>query len=118
MPLLPEWPALNPSELRHSIQIQSQSTDLDSFGQPLQVWTTILTARASIKAIQQNEPYQSGQFTSQVTHLITLRWPNVNITGGMRVLFGSHVYTIKTPENVGERNIILKLQVLEINGSA
>ena len=117
MPRIPEWPRLNPSDLRHTVQIQSQSTDTDSFGQPLQTWTTILTARVSIEAIKQAELYQAGQLTSQVTHLITLRWPAVNITAGMRALYGSHIYKIQAVINVEERNIVLKLLVLEINGT-
>lgn len=117
MPRLPEWPRLNPSELRHSIQIQSQSTEKDKFGQPLQNWTTVLTTRASIEAIEKVERYQARQFTSQVTHVITLRWPNVSITAGMRVVFGSHIYTIQALDNVEERNVILNLLALEINGA-
>lgn len=117
MPRLPEWPRLNPSELRHNIQIQLQSTGQDEFGQPLQAWNTILTAWASIEELTEAEQYQAGQFTSQVTHTITLRWPSVAITGGMRVLHGSQVYLIQTPVNVQKRNIVLKLRALEINGA-
>jgi SPP1 family predicted phage head-tail adaptor len=118
MPSLPEWPRLNPSDLRHNIQIQSQSTTRDDAGQQVDNWPTVLTTRAKIEAVNKNERYQAGQLTSQVTHVITMRWPNVRVTAGMRVLFGSHVYTIQAPENVGERNIILQLLVLELNGAA
>jgi len=114
---IPAWPCLNPSDLRHSVQIQSQSTDSDALGQPLQTWTTILTAQASIEAVKQNELYQAGQLTSQVTHTITLRWPPVSISAGMRAVYGAHVYKIQAVNNIEERNVVLKLLVLELNGA-
>jgi len=115
---VPGWPAINPSDLRHQIQIQQLSTTPDSYGQPAQTWATILTVNANIATATQRELYQAGALTSQVTHVITMRWPqNATISPGMRVLFGSHTYRIQTCNNVDGRNILLILQALEINGS-
>lgn len=119
MPGRAEWLGINPSELRHSVQIQSQSLGRDAAGQQLDTWTTVLTARASIQAVKQDERYEEGQLTAQATHIIKLRWPpNVTVKSGMRVVCDSHMYVINnSPENVQLRNILLKLKVLELNGT-
>lgn len=119
MARIPEWPRINPSELRHQVQIQSESSTPDSFGQPQPVWTTILTAWASVETINEKELYQAGALTSQVTHTITIRYPgsSVTIAPGMRVVYGSHTYKLQACNNVDERNILLKLMCLELNGA-
>ena len=118
MPRIPSWPSVNPAELRHSIQVQSQSSTPDSFGQPQQTWTTILTTWARIEALTERELDQADQLTSQVTHTITMRYPSgVSITPGMRAVFGSHIYKIQTANNVDERNVVLKLMCLALNDS-
>ena len=109
--------ALPAGSLRHSIAVQSLSTKPDSFGQPQRTWTTILVARASIEAVLAREMYQSAQFTGQITHTVTLRWPGaaVSIAPGMQVVYGAHTYKIQTVENVLERNRVLKLMCLSLN---
>ena len=111
--------ALPAGSLRHSIAVQSLSTTPDSFGQPQRNWTTILVARASIEAVQAREMYQNGQFTGQVTHTITLRWPGASVTiaPGMQVVAHGQTYKIQTVENVLERNRVLQLMCLAINES-
>jgi SPP1 family predicted phage head-tail adaptor len=112
------WPSLEPGQLRHQIQIQSQTTTPDAFGQPQASWSTIRTSWAKIEALTQQEAFQPDQFTARVTHRITMRYPNgVSIQGGMRVLYGSHTYLIQNVNNYQERNAILFLKVLEINAT-
>ncbi len=114
-------PLLLPAgSLRHSILIQSRSTQPDSFGQPLDTWNTVLVTRASIAIATQRELYQANQLTSQVSHTITLHWPGsaVVITPGMQIVYGTHTYKIQDCDNVGERNRVLRLLCLELNGAA
>jgi SPP1 family predicted phage head-tail adaptor len=108
--------AIPSGAMRHEIQIQQQTTTPDSFGQPQPTWTTVLTAMAAFATLSEREVYQL-QFTAQVTHRITVRWPgtSIGIAGGMRVLFGTRVFLIQTPDNVQERNRVLHLMCLEIN---
>jgi head-tail adaptor len=105
--------------LRHPIAIKSESLtgQQDEAGQPLDsAWASVLTTRASIDVAKQSETYQSGMgFTSQVTHIVKLRWTPLSIAPGMRVYFGSKVFQIQTVENVLERNRVIKLQVLALN---
>lgn len=112
---------LNPGELRHNIQIQVQSNAPDPVtGAPAEGWATILSALAEIRTATMRELYQAEQFSAQVSHIITIRWPGSGyvIQGGQQVLFGSRVFKLQTVDNVMERNRVLRLQCLEINGVA
>jgi SPP1 family predicted phage head-tail adaptor len=109
--------AIEPGKLRSLIQVQSQTATQDSIGQPQATWNTILTAWADVRAITVREQFQPNQFTSQVTHIITLRWTSVAIAAGMRVVYEWHTYLVQGIENVDERNLLVRLQVLEINGA-
>jgi len=116
---MPEY-TIDPGEMRRQVQLQQQSTAPDSVGQPQSIWTTFLTAMAAIQATGAKEAFLTGQFSSQVTHRITLRWPGdaVTLQGGQRVLYGARVFLVQAVENVRERNSIVHLLCLEINGTA
>ena len=109
---------VNPGELRHAVQIQQQVTTQSASGEPQQSWTTILATQASIRTASSREVYRASQFTGQVSHVITIRWPGsgVSILGGQQLLFGGRVFKLQTVENVQERNRVLLLHCLEING--
>lgn len=109
-------------DLRHSITITKQDTsDPDSFGQTQDVWTTVLTARAMIQgttSMSYKELIQNNIVTSQTTHLITIRWPgsSVQIAAGMRVLFGDKTYLVQGVDNALERNRVVRLFCMVLNG--
>ena len=110
-------------DLRHRIAIQSQSTTQDAAtGEPSSVWNTVLETWAAIDTVSAMERYQRGgaaEFVAQALHRVTMRWPGagVGIAGGMRVAFGMRMFTIQAVENVQERNRVLKLTCVEVNGS-
>lgn len=116
--------AINPGELRHQITIQSQSTTRDpATGEPSSTWNDVLATRASIATVSSLERYQrgsAGEFVAQVSHLVKIRWPGASygLAGGMRVMFGMRTFVIQTVENVEERNRIVNLACLEVNGSS
>jgi SPP1 family predicted phage head-tail adaptor len=108
------WPSINPGELRHRVQIQQESTLPDSFGQPQSTWTTVLTTWARIRAASQREQFQANALVAQITHTITMRYQSaVAIAPGMRILFGSRIFTIQVPVNVEERNVLIDVMCLE-----
>lgn len=112
------WLGINPSQLRHQVEIQTQipvaNTTGALTGGP---WSTIRTCFARITMAMAREDYQSDQFSAQVTHIITVRCvESPPIAPGMRVVFGAHIYLIQTVDNVELRNILLNLMCLEING--
>ena len=111
---------INSGEQRHTIQIQVQSNAPDAVtGAPGTSWATVLTTQAAIRTASSREAYQAMQFTAQVSHVIKIRWPGTgfNIAGGQQVLFGSRQFKLQTVENVQERNRVLLLHCLEINGA-
>jgi SPP1 family predicted phage head-tail adaptor len=110
--------AIPPGSLRNQIAVQQKSNTVTGTGSPLASWTTILTCMAAINTTAEREVYQTGQFSGQVTHRVSIYWPGVSIpiTAGMQVLFGTRVFTIQAVDNVQERNRVLHLMCLEING--
>jgi len=109
---------INAGELRHQVQIQQLETTQSGTGAPSTTWDTVLTPMAAIMTASSREVYQAAQFSAQVSHVIKIRWPGAGITiqGGMQVLFGSRVFKLQTVENVFERNRVMLLHCLEING--
>jgi SPP1 family predicted phage head-tail adaptor len=112
--------ALAAGELRHQALIQAPSILRDSMGQPTTSWTPVFATRAKVESTTERQVYQNQQFTSEVTHIVTMRWPGtaVRIAPGMQVVIdGTHTYKIQAPNNVLQRNRVLKLMCLELNGA-
>ncbi len=109
---------VNAGEMPHPIQIQQQASSQTGTGAQVESWTTVLSTWAKISTASSREVYRASQFTAQVSHVIKMRWPGtgVVIQGGQRVVFGSRVFQLQTVENVLERNRVLLLHCLEING--
>lgn len=116
--------ALNPGDLRHRIAIQSQSSaQAPNTGEPSSQWNLVHETWAAILTPTSREMYQTGQagqFVAQVTHLVKIRWPGVSVVlyGGMRVQFGARKFVVQTVENVQERNRVVNLLCVEVNGGA
>ncbi len=110
---MPEF-TMDPGQFRRQVQIQQAATALGTL-----TWTTILTVMAAITATGAKEAFATGQFSSQVTHRISIRWPGESVTlqGGQRVLYGTRVFQVEAVENVRERNTLVHLLCLEINGN-
>jgi|SRR5579859_4140946 len=105
--------------LRHPVIIFTPSASADASGAPIQAWTTLLTARASIRTLTTREALQDSQLVSDVTHIITLRYVgNANrIVSGQRVVrvIGGDVFLIQGVDNVLFRNRVLKLTCLIVD---
>jgi SPP1 family predicted phage head-tail adaptor len=94
--------------MRHRVQIQDQSTTLDTFGgQPL-TWTTLATIWADIQPLSAREKEASQAINVEVTHEITIRYQaQFNDTKAMaarRLVYGSRLFNIHGILNVDERN--------------
>lgn len=110
---------LDPGQLRRQVQILAPAAVQDAFGQPTATWTVLLIAMAKIEALKGAERYQTGEFVAQVSHGVTIRFPGaaVAIAGGMRVAYGARTFQVQWVENLQERDALLRLMCLEINGS-
>jgi SPP1 family predicted phage head-tail adaptor len=112
-----QWLGINPSQLRFQIQIQQNVlTPFPAPGQPAQTWTTVRSCYAAISTASSREWFQANQFSDDATHLVVVRWSPVPLAAGMRVLFGSRVFTVQNVENVQERNVKMNLICIEVDG--
>jgi SPP1 family predicted phage head-tail adaptor len=104
-------------KLRDFVQIQSPSSTQDGYGQPTDAWPAFASMLGALEAVRQRETYQTGQFSSEYTHKIIVRWPgpNVTILRGMRAIVDSHIYLIQDVENFDTRNRIVILHCTAIN---
>lgn len=114
----------NIPNLNRRIQIQSQSTSQDSFGQPQQTWTTVYTCWANIDVQQSQLIYSTAEFVAKTTHRITIRWTHsVVFEPNMRIVFTEpytgvvHTYNIEGILNPQQSNFWLTLLAYELDGA-
>lgn len=110
--------ALDPGELRHQVQLAALDTAQDGYGQPLNTWTPYRTTMASIRLLSGQELYQGNEFTSAAQVRIRLRWTDDDTKPGDRVLFGARAFVIQICNNVLQRNRVLELTCLELDGTS
>lgn len=111
-------------KLNRRIEIQSQSTSQDSFGQPLTTWTTILCTWASLDIQGSQLLYSTSEFMSKTAWRITIRWqPSIVIAPNQRVLYidslgTKHTYEIQAVLNDKTANKQITLMCYELETSA
>jgi SPP1 family predicted phage head-tail adaptor len=108
-----------PSELRHFVTIQRASQTGDSFGKSINpvAWDVLYTTWAAIYTAGGREVAQASHIVSGVTHVIKVRYNTaVIMRANYRVVFGPRYFTVQYVENVKERNIVLLLYCIEIDG--
>jgi SPP1 family predicted phage head-tail adaptor len=120
---MPQPLAINPGTLRHLITIQSPNTTRDAAGQPIKTWNSLLTTRASIQSTvpaTYKDSFANNALSSQASHIITIRWPGsaYDINPSMQVAFGSKTYLISAVDNVLERNRVLRIFAILIDGGS
>jgi SPP1 family predicted phage head-tail adaptor len=98
-------------KLNRRIQVQSQTTAQDDFGQEQQTWTTQYTCWASIDIQASQLIYSTAEFMSKVTHRITMRWTSSTvIQPNMRIVYTEattgvvHTYEIQALLNDKQSN--------------
>jgi SPP1 family predicted phage head-tail adaptor len=113
----PEAPLrIDAGELRTKVQLQQPVSAQSATGMPQTDWTTVATVWAGFATAGTREVFQAGQLTSQVSHVVKIRWIATPLQAGYRVLYGTRVLKIQAIVNVLERNRVLLLHCLELNG--
>lgn len=107
---------MNAGTLNKQITIQSPSTTQDDYGQPTTDWTDLMTTWASIRAATSKEVYAASGFTSQLSHIITIRW-RPGVQANQRIAYRGRVFEIQTVADPDESRVELNLLCLEINGT-
>lgn len=110
---------INPGELRHLVTIESPVYAADSLGAVSVTptsWSAVRSPFAAIYTAGGRETSQASQIVSEVSHVVKVRWTSDVIKANYRVVFGSRTFTIQYVENVLERNRVLLLYCLEVDG--
>jgi head-tail adaptor len=105
---------------RNFIQIQQVSTTPGpTGGQTATDPVVLLSCMAAIDTLAAKQAYQSGQFSAQVTHRVSIDYPGpaVALAASLQVVFGARLFQVQVIDNVQERNRVLHLMCLEIDGS-
>jgi SPP1 family predicted phage head-tail adaptor len=118
---------MNAGTLNRRITIQQRSQAQDEFGQPTDSWTDFVSTWAGIRAATSKEVYAASGFTSQVTHVITIRYRKEVVTGvsatetvnsSQRVVYQNRVFQIQAVTDPDEGKVWLNLLCIEIADGA
>lgn len=109
---------LNPGDLRHLVTISAPTPHVGTFAPVSDKWTLVLTTRAALKQITAKTMYQTGAILTQASHTLRMRYTPTSIKPGYQVTYSTKTYRVVNVDNVLERNRVLELLLLEINGSA
>jgi SPP1 family predicted phage head-tail adaptor len=109
-------------KLNRRIDIQSQTTSQDSFGQESQTWASVYKCWASIEVQNSQLLYSTAEFVAKTTIRITFRWTSsVVIKPNMQILYTEpttgvlHTYEIETLVNDKQGNRQLMALCYELN---
>lgn len=64
-------------KMRVPMQWQQLTTTQDTFGQPVETWTTVATVWAFIRPLNSREVETARELHAYASHQITMRWPGV-----------------------------------------
>ena len=81
-------------KLKHTVTIQSKSLSQDTFGQPLETWTTEASVRAFVEPLTGQELFRAQQVNAATTTRITIRY-RAGMDASMRIVFESVNYNIQ-----------------------
>lgn len=111
-------PSIRAGELCHQVEIQQPQYVAGPAGMSLtpSSWTTVRTAMAAIYTAGGRETSMASQIVSDVSHVVKVRWTAAVVKANYRVVFGARTMQVQYVENVLERNRVLVLYCLEVNG--
>ena len=101
--------------LRHQIELQTNTPTTNSFGEQIPVWTTQATVWASINPLAGREFVEAKQRKIDATVRIITRYrADMLPTPNWRVKFGNRIFDIDTVMNRNERNRTVDLMCREV----
>jgi SPP1 family predicted phage head-tail adaptor len=108
-----------PGELRQLVRVQSPDYAADASGAKTLVpatWADVATASARIYTAGGRETSMASQIVSNVSHVVKMRWQGVVVKANYRVIYEGRIFTVQYVEDVEERNRVLLLYCLEVDG--
>jgi len=112
--------------LNRRVQIQTETSTQDSYGQPVMTWTTVYTCWAEIapyiSARGSGIIFAGEEFLSRATTEITIRWTSMlSIEPNMRVIYTEvtsgvvHTYNVESVLNPGQANRQMIIKAYELD---
>jgi SPP1 family predicted phage head-tail adaptor len=87
---------MKPGKMRHRITIQQSTQTQNSFGEPIDSWSTFAGPLwAAVEPIQGREFWAQQQVQSEVTIRVRIRYLS-GVTSSMRILYGARILTIES----------------------
>lgn len=104
----------NAGAFNHQIEIcvKTEFKDADGFVTP--AFIPILTTWAQVKTTKGMTIIKNGSYFEKVLTNFTIRFPQIEITREMGVLFNGKMYSIEYLNNVDEENVLLEIQAKEV----
>lgn len=99
-------------KLRNRITIEQRSATQDSFGQPIDSWTTYATVWASLRPLSGREFITANALSESTNYEIIIRY-KAGVTPQMRAKFGVRYFDIQAVLNDRELNKQLTLLCIE-----
>ena len=112
------WPVVNLGRLDKRIDIQKVSDSVDSLGQPLSTWNTVLSLWAAIESPGNHELMSQVQITSETTHIITILFQpgGVVFAPDMRIRYRDNAFRIQNITNLNEKDVAYQILCQELSG--
>jgi SPP1 family predicted phage head-tail adaptor len=98
-------------QLRHRVVIEQKAVSQDSYGAPVETWSTLATVWASVDDLSAREGIQGRAELQSVTTVIRMR-NRADVSAENRVTWGSHTYDIQGVVR-GERRTHMELLCVE-----
>ena len=99
-------------KLRNQIAIQAKTATTDSYGGPVESWSTFATVWASIEPLQGRELVNAQSVFAETTVKITMRYLS-GVTTAHRITHGGKIYNIQSVLNTEMQNRELVLMASE-----
>jgi SPP1 family predicted phage head-tail adaptor len=103
------------SDLRHVVEIQSESASGDGGGGQTGPWASpaiVATVRARVEPLRGDERPRAMQIEAALTHRVTIRH-RPDVTARMRLIFDTRIFNIRAVIDVQEQGRFLDLMCEE-----
>ena len=94
---------MRPGSLRHRVLLESAGKVADGGGGSTVIWEEVAALWVAIKPLSGHELFSAGQFSSRLTHQITLRY-RTPLLPEMRFRKGNRIFQIRVVLDVDERS--------------
>ncbi len=98
-----------------TLQRPDTSGGKDAYAQDVEAWADVKQVWAEVRALSGREAEAARQLRAEVTHQITIRHdPAALPLATWRFVYGSRVFNVAWVDNVGEANVEVRCQVVEV----